>query len=105
MSRDDERLRKILRDAHRDDAPPPFGKLWKARARGTRVPLVLAPLAALSLALVIVLARSRPQPIAAERLRIEWNDPLAFLLEPPSSDLLTTVPRFEPHFAPQGELQ
>jgi hypothetical protein len=101
VSAGDDRLRELLRRAHRDDAPPPYGKTPQARARRPP-PLVLLALA-LALVLAFELARPRPQPIAAERLRIEWSDPLAFLLEPPGLDVLTGVPQFGPPFA--GELK
>lgn len=87
----DDQLRRLLADAHRDDAAPPFAAvLGRARSRRRRWPLAL-PLAA-AVALVIFLLR----PHAPPSLKIEMRDPLAFLLEPPGGDdVLRSVPQFD----------
>ena len=58
--------------------------------------LCLALLAATA-GVVLLWNRPRPPPavLAPEQLRIEWNDPLAFLPEPPGTAVLTSVPRFD----------
>jgi len=90
---DDDELRRMLADAHHDDAPPPFAAIL-GRARHTRRwPFALAlPLAAAAIALVILLMRPKAPP----SLAVEMRDPLAFLLEPPAGDdLLRSVPQFD----------
>ena len=89
----DEELRARIADAHRDDAPPSFVALT-ARARSRRhAPLVLLPLAAAGVLLIVWLRPVAPPPLADAR--IEFRDPLAFLLQPPGAEVLRSVPQFE----------
>lgn len=87
----DDDLRARVKAAHRDDAPPSFASLTARRPR-RRAPLVLLPIAA---ALLLILwMRPSPPPAVAE-VKVEFHDPLAFLLTPPGEDVLTGVPQFE----------
>ena len=89
----DEELRASIADAHRDDAPPPFAALT-ARARPHRpAPLLLLPLTAVVILLIVWLRPATPPPVATAR--IEFRDPLAFLLQPPGAEVLSGVPHFE----------
>ncbi len=91
----DDELRARIAEAHRDDAPPSFAALT-ARPRRRRLPLVLLPIAAVA-ALVLLWSRPTAPPPVAD-VRVEFHDPLAFLLEPPGADVLGSVPRFEVDF-------
>lgn len=99
----DEELRAALRQAHRDDAAPPFAAVVGRARRRRRWPFALAlPLAA-AIALVILLLRPHAPPPS---LDIELRDPLAFLLEPPAGDdVLRSVPQFDTALDNGGELQ
>jgi len=89
----DEELRARIADAHRDDAPPSFAVLT-ARARPRRnAALVLLPLAAVGGLLFMWLRLTGPPP--ATGAKIEFRDPLAFLLQPPGAEVLRTVPQFK----------
>lgn len=89
----EEELRTRIADAHRDDAPPSFAALT-ARARPRRrTSLLLLPLAAAGVLLLVWLRPATP-PKEADA-RIEFRDPLAFLLKPPGAEILSSVPQFE----------
>lgn len=89
----DKELQARIVDAHRDDALPSFAALL-ARARPRRrPPLLLLPLAAAGVLLGLWLRPATPPPVAAAR--IEFRDPLAFLLQPPGAEILSSVPHFE----------
>lgn len=89
----DEELRASIADTHRDDAPPPFAALT-ARARPRRpAPLLLLPLTAAIILLIVWLRPAAPPPVVTAR--IEFRDPLAFLLQPPGAEVLSGVPHFE----------
>ena len=89
----DDELRARIADAHRDDAPPSFAQLT-ARRRRRRAPLVLVPLAVVAALAIWWLRPTAPPPVVAD-VRIEFHDPLAFLLEPPGAEILEDVPRFD----------
>lgn len=114
VSREVREIRRIFREAHRDEAvPPPFQDLWNlVRVEATTWPgpprprLVLTgALAVLALALVIVWALREPAsnpappapgPLVAEadwdRTWSGWEGPLDFLLESPGRIYLESVP-------------
>ena len=89
----DEELRARLAEAHRDDAPPPFAAVVGRVRRRHRLPLALAlPLAVAVAVLVLWLRRPAPPP----SLVVTFQDPLAFLLEPPvGGEVLRSVPAFD----------
>ena len=90
---DEQELRARLADAHRDDAPPSFATLT-ARARPRRrAPLLLLPLAVAGGLLSVWLRPAAPPP--GVEVRIEFRDPLAFLLQPPGAEVLSRAPQFE----------
>lgn len=103
----DRRLAEAFREAHRADQPPPFASFWRAGAvrqssrRGRRI--WVPALAALVLVLIgggiagaIRIRQLRQERELAEKLAVlERSDPLAFLLETPSQELLRSVPTFD----------
>ena len=93
----EDRLRALMAEAHRHDAPPPALADTMARRRRVRPPFAALALLAATAGVVLLWNRPRPPPavLAPEQLRIEWNDPLAFLLEPPGTAVLRSVPRFD----------
>lgn len=121
-SREVGEIRKLFREAHRDDAvPPPFHALWdRGRIETATWPgpprprFVLAgALAVLALALVIVWALREPAsnpapptpgPLVAEaawdRTWSGWEGPLDFLLDTPGRTYLETVPTLMDDAAP-----
>ncbi len=95
---EEERIRALVAEAHRADAPPPFDEVMRRalRPRPRRFArLALAPLAAAALAAGLFLLWPRPAPPPAPAPGIAWSDPLGFLLEPPGGDLMKAVPHFD----------
>jgi hypothetical protein len=92
----DDHLRALMAEAHRHDVPPPFRETI-ARRRRFRPPFAALALLASSAAALLLWNRPRSPAVAPapEELRIEWNDPLAFLLEPPNAAVIGSVPRFD----------
>jgi hypothetical protein len=89
----DDELRRLLADAHRDDAPPPFRALAERRPR-RRLPLALAPVG-LAIAVVLAILTIRPAPPPTPSLYVESRGPLDFLLRMPGDELLHELPRFD----------
>jgi hypothetical protein len=89
----DDELKRTIREAHGDDAAPPFAQILGRAHRRRRPPLALAlPLIA---AIALVLLWLRPHAPPPVSLEIRWKDPLAFLLVPPNDDVLRSVPVFD----------
>lgn len=98
---DDERVRRALQTAHRDEAPPPFDALVARRPRpraSLRAPLVVGG-ALLAASLVLLVRRphppSPPPPIVLSSLHVPSRGPLDFLLEMPGEKMLAETPRFD----------
>ena len=89
----DEELRARIADAHQDDAPPSFAALTARAHPRRRVPILLLPLAAAGGLLIVWLRLAAPPPVYDAR--IEFRDPLAFLLQPLGAEVISTVPQFE----------
>ena len=89
----DEELRARIADAHRDDAPPSFAALTARAHPRHHAPLLLLPLAAAGVLLIVWLRPVAPPSVADAR--IEFRDPLGFLLLPPGAEVLHSVPQFE----------
>ena len=107
MNPDDEadRIRTLLREAHRGDEPlPPFEKLVREPGSGRRLPRHEWALRAATLASIAVLAsaviavsvlRERPPPAPRGELAWSWEGPkgpLDFLLELPRPPPLEAFP-------------
>jgi len=114
LGHEEQEIRKLFHEAHRDEAvPPPFEALWNRvraeattwhRPPGPRLALTGA-LVVLVLALVVVWALREPGsppstptsgPLVAEaswdRSWAGWEGPLDFLLETPGRTYLDSVP-------------
>jgi len=98
----DRKLGDLFREAHQVDAPPPFGRSWSAarEQKAKQWPAWIWTSAATAVALASIFASVRigmhQQRQLADRMSFtEPSDPLAFLLDTPGADLLSTVPTFD----------
>jgi hypothetical protein len=104
----DRKLAEALREAHRADEPPPFGRFRRTeperdarRGRRRIWATALAAVVLVSIAGGIRVRRTHQQrELARELSSLAGKDPLAFLLDTPGGELLRSVPRFDI----QGEL-
>ena len=98
----DRKLGEVFRVAHQVDAPSPFGRAWSAarEQKAKQWPAWIWTSAATAVALASIFASVRigmhQQRQLADRMSFtEPSDPLAFLLDTPGADLLSTVPTFD----------
>ena len=106
MSVADRKLGELHREAHSADQPPPFARSWGAAVARSGRPRrrirawVWAPAALLVAVLSVagglrIRGAQRQRDMAQEISLWAGRDPLGFLLETPSSQLLQTVPTFD----------
>jgi hypothetical protein len=96
------KLGDLFQQAHRTDSPPPFQRLWSAPSgrQGRRRQLFTWASAVGVMGVIAVLAGLHGAAIHQHRQRAQqvvWTErtyPLAFLLDTPGADLLSTVPSF-----------
>ena len=87
----DDDLRQLLREAHADDAPPPFARP-RERRRRRWVPVAVA----MAMAAVAIWWAARPRPeVSVASLEVRVYCPLDFLLTVPGADVLRTTPTFD----------
>ena len=98
----ERKLGDVFREAHQLDTPPPFGGAWRAAREqmAKQWPAWIWTSAATAVALASIFASVRiglhQQRQLADRMSFtEPSDPLAFLLDTPGADLLSTVPTFD----------
>ena len=88
----DDDLRQLLREAHADDAPPPFARP-RERRRRRWVPAIAV---AMAMAAVAIWWAARPRPeVSVASLEVRVYCPLDFLLTVPGADVLRTTPTFD----------
>jgi len=90
----DDELRRLLHEAHGDEAPPALSSLL-AREPPRRPRWALAAVVAAAVVALFVALRPRGEPPRLARLDVAWSAPLDFLLDVPGTDLLRATPRFE----------
>lgn len=88
----DDELERHIKDAHRDDAPPPFAVMAR-RTRRRRLTWALAPVA-IAVAAALALVPRPPKP-GLPSLYVESRGPLDFLLQTPGGELLRETPHFD----------